>query len=150
ASMYPAPSARKYCRYFRGQSLRTTKYPPTKFPAAATSPRPAASAVRNVRSCPIASGTGFSLCKPSIPPWCSPQSQICSLSLLHCETSAFSASLRYLPLSFSFFIRCVETESHPLPALCTLSPPTAPALSLVPPPNCPPPANHSIAPLPPV
>src|SRR5947207_14433229 len=64
--MYPAPSARKYCKYFRGQSRRTTKYPPTKFPAAATSPRPTASAVRNVRSCPIASGTGFSLCKPSI------------------------------------------------------------------------------------
>src|SRR5947209_4607254 len=53
ASMYPAPSARKYPRNFLGQSLRTTKYPPTKFPAAATSPSPAASAVRNATSCPI-------------------------------------------------------------------------------------------------
>src|SRR5437016_11308596 len=100
--MYPAPSARKYCRYLRGHSLRTTKYPPTKFPAAATRPSPAASAVRNVTSCPIASGTGFSLCKPN-PPCCSTQSQICSLPLLLCETFAFGgcpdrvgAALRYL------------------------------------------------------
>src|SRR5579863_8722247 len=53
ASMYPAPSAKKYCKYRRGQSRRTTKYPPTKFPAAATSPKPAASAVRNAKSCAI-------------------------------------------------------------------------------------------------
>src|SRR5580692_4695167 len=53
ASMYPAPSAKKYCKYCRGQSRRTTKYPPIKFPAAATNPSPAASAVRNAKSCPI-------------------------------------------------------------------------------------------------
>src|SRR5882724_152745 len=53
ASMYPAPSARKYCRNCLGQSFRTTKYPPIKFPAAATSPSPAASAVRNAKSCAI-------------------------------------------------------------------------------------------------
>src|SRR5260370_302162 len=41
ASMYPAPSARKHCKNFRGHSRRTTKYPPIKFPAAATSPPPA-------------------------------------------------------------------------------------------------------------
>ena len=27
-SMYPAPRARKYCRYLRGHSRYTTKYPP--------------------------------------------------------------------------------------------------------------------------
>src|SRR5277367_1009725 len=53
ASMYPAPSAKKYCKYFRGQSRRTTKYPPIKFPAAATNPNPAANAVRNAKSCAI-------------------------------------------------------------------------------------------------
>src|SRR6266850_824544 len=53
ASMYPAPNARKYCSTRRDHSLRTTKYPPIKFPAAATSPSPAASAVRNAKSCAI-------------------------------------------------------------------------------------------------
>src|SRR5438045_3230587 len=50
----------------RSQSLSTTQYPPIKVPAAATSPSPAASAVRNPRSCSIASSTGFSPCKPSL------------------------------------------------------------------------------------
>ena len=47
--MYPAPSARKYCKYFRDQSLRTTKYPPIKFPAAAINPSSAANPVRNAK-----------------------------------------------------------------------------------------------------
>jgi len=53
ASMYPAPRARKYCRYCRGHSFRTTKYPPSKFPTAATSPSSAARVVRSAASCSI-------------------------------------------------------------------------------------------------
>src|SRR5215469_687281 len=49
-SMYPAPSAKKYCKYLRGHSRRTTKYPPSTLPPAATSPRSAAKAVRNAKS----------------------------------------------------------------------------------------------------
>src|SRR5882724_5936021 len=49
---------------------------------------------------------------------------------------------------FPSITRYAGTKSHRLPARCTLSPPTAPALFPAPLPNSPPPTNHSIAPLP--
>src|SRR5208282_2110093 len=170
ASIYPAPSAKKYCKNCRGQSRRTTKYPPIKFPAAATSPNPAASAVRNAKSCPIVSGTGFSLCLRSHQSCARPIKHVIPSEARNLLFPLFSAiSLRTLRLCvifslFSFplgfflyflislplsFIRCAETKSHPplaryIPSL-RASPAPSPAL----PQYSPQPEDRSTSPLPP-
>src|SRR5262249_51775333 len=56
ASMDPAPSAKKNCKKCPRQSPPPQKYPPTKLPAAATSPNPAAIAVRIAKSWFISPG----------------------------------------------------------------------------------------------
>src|SRR5712692_6797171 len=116
--MYPAPSARKYCRNFRGQSLRTTKYPPTKFPAAATSPSPAASPVRNARSCTIAGVTGGtcpdrvgSLCKPSIHLGRNPWSKNYPRPFFSVPSGSSANSVLILAFFFTSLLPCFSTSS---------------------------------------
>src|SRR5712671_359808 len=58
----------------------------------------------------------------------------------HFQLSTFNCRLAVIPNA--------GTKSHPLPAPRTPAPPTAPAPSPAPPQYSPPPANHSIAPLP--
>ena len=156
ASMYPAPSAKKYCKYFRGQSRRTTKYPPTKFPAAATNPSPAASAVRNAKLCSMPSGTDFSLCLPPTNSRQHPKSrrhdQTRNCHSERSEESAFSFLLCVLCVSaFSslLFIPNAGTKSHRPLAQCILFPRASPAPSPAPPRYSPPPRGRSTSPLPP-
>src|SRR4029077_18603436 len=76
--------------------------------------------------------------------------EIPSLSrFLFCELCVNSFFFLYVVISLLLsFIRCAEKESHPLPALRTLFPPTALEPSPAPPPSFPRPANHSTSQLP--
>src|SRR5277367_5894897 len=108
ASMYPAPSAKKYCKYRRGHSRRTTKYPPIKFPAAATNPNPAANPVRNANPCSMSDVVQRTACK--LARNCHPERS---------EGSAFSVFLRALcelcveiPISHSTTSSAVPEQNH--------------------------------------
>src|SRR6266436_7470449 len=129
ASMYPAPSAIKQCRKRRGQSRRTTNKPPSKFPAAATTPSPAAIPTRTGSS-------GFIWSAAVLPPLlrCKNRQAVNyeQVSRFDKQISAPSVSeLRALCVkSFSFLSR-MPKQNH-ITFLHYILPPLQPHLRLLP------------------